>query len=74
MFSICTPVLTYLPRELSSPETHADGDVEAVHVVETLVALRHSDVDGGWQEDGDVHCNDGPGPTTRWTHKETQCG
>lgn len=56
--------LTYLPRQLPSPETHADDHVEAVRVLEALVALRHRDVDGGGQEDGHVHGDDRPGPGT----------
>lgn len=56
--------LTYLPRQLPSPETHADGHVEAVRVLEALVALRHRDVDGDGQEDGHVHGDDRPGPGT----------
>lgn len=67
-------VLTYLPRQLSSPETHADGDVEAVYILVALVALWHRDVDGDGQEDGDIHCNDRPGPTTTQTDTGTQCG
>lgn len=62
-------VLTYLSRQLSSPEAHADVDVEAVQVLVSLVALRHSDVDGDRQEDGDIHGDDRPGPTPtspRW--------
>lgn len=56
--------LTYQPRQLPAPETHADAHVEAVGVGEALVALRHCDVDGGGQEDGHVHRDDGPGPGT----------
>ena len=59
---------TYLSGQLSSPEAHADGGVEAVQVVVALVALRHRDVDGDGEEDGDVHCNDRPGPTTTSAH------
>lgn len=33
--------LTYMPRQLSPLETHADGDVETVQVLVALVALRH---------------------------------
>lgn len=54
--------LTDQPRQLSAPETHADADVEAVGVRRALVALRHCDVDGDGQEDGHVHCDDGPSP------------
>lgn len=56
--------LTYLPRQLPAPETHADGHVEAVHVGEALVAPRHRDVDGGGQEDGHVHRDNRSGPGT----------
>lgn len=66
--------LTYLPGQLSSPETHADGDVEAVLVLVALVALRHRDVDGDGQEDGDIHRNDRPGPTTTQTKTGRQHG
>lgn len=57
-----TALLTYQSRQLSAPEAHADAHVEAVGVGEALVALRHCDVDGGGQEDGHVHRDDGPGP------------
>lgn len=57
-----TALLTYQSRQLPPPETHADADVEAVGVRGALVALRHRDVDGGGQEDGHVHRDDGPGP------------
>lgn len=57
-------ILTYLSGQLSSAETHAGGDAEAVYVLGALVALRYRDVDGHGQEDGDVHRNDRPGPTT----------
>lgn len=64
-------VITYLPRQLSSSETHADSDVEAVYILLALVALWHRDVDGDGQEDGDIHCNDRPGPVTTQTGTET---
>lgn len=60
-------MVTYLSGQLSSPKAHADGDVEAVEVLVVLLALmalRRGDVDGDGQEDGDVHRNDRPGPTT----------
>lgn len=56
--------LTYLPRQLPSPETHADSHIEAVNVLEALVALRHRDIDGDGQVDGRVHRDDRPGPGT----------
>lgn len=31
------------------------------------MALWHRDVNGGGQEDGDVHCNDRPAPATTQT-------
>lgn len=67
-------VLTYLSRQLSTPEAHADCDVEAVLVLVALVALWHSDVDGDRQEDGDIHRNDRPGPKTISADGGTQCG
>ncbi len=38
------------------------------------MALRHRDVDGDRQEDGDIHRNDRPGPTTASADTGTQCG
>ena len=40
----------------------AGGDVQAVHRLQPIVTLRGCDVDGGWEEDGDVHRNDGSRP------------
>lgn len=43
-------------------EAKAGGDVQAVHRLQPIVTLRGCDVDGGWEEDGDVHRNDGSRP------------
>lgn len=63
-------VLTYLPRQLLSSETHADRDTEAVLVLVAFVALWHRDVDGDGQMDGDIHCNDRSGPETTQTQRD----
>lgn len=62
-------VLTYLTRQLFSPEMHADRDTEAVLVLVALMALRHRDVDGDRQIDGDIHRNDRSGPETTQTKR-----
>lgn len=53
-----------MPRQLSSSETHADGNIEAVGVLVAFMAVRCSDVDGRGQGNGNVHCNDRPRPKT----------
>lgn len=42
------------------PEAH--GDIQAVHRLLSIVTLRCCDVDGAWQEDGDIHRDDRSGP------------
>lgn len=39
-------------------EAEAGGDVQAVHRLQPVVTLRRRDVDGGWEEDGDIHRDD----------------
>lgn len=43
-------------------ELKAGRDVQAVHRLLSVMTLRRRDVDGAWEEDGDVHRNDRPGP------------
>lgn len=54
-----------MPRKLSPSESHADSDVEAVGVLVAFMAVRCGDVDGGGQENGNVHCDDRPRPKTK---------
>lgn len=42
-------------------ETKACCDIEAVHRLQTIMALRSCDIDRYGQENGDVHGNDRPG-------------
>lgn len=42
------------------PKTH--GDVQAVHRLLSVMTLRCCDVDGDWEEDGDIHSDDRSGP------------
>lgn len=46
-------------------EAEAGGDVQAVYRLQPIVTLRRRDVDGSWEEDGDVHCNDRSRPVDR---------
>jgi len=50
--------LTYFSRNMLATETKACGDIEAVHRLQAVMALRSCDIDGRWQENGDVHGND----------------
>lgn len=43
-------------------EAKAGGDVQAVHRLLSVVALRRRDVNGGWEEDGAHYRNDGSRP------------
>lgn len=42
-------------------ETKARGDIEAVNRLQAVMALRSCDIDGRWQENGDIHGNDRSG-------------
>lgn len=44
-------------------EAKAGGNIQAVHRLLAIVALGRRDVDGGGEEDGDIHRDDGSRPT-----------
>lgn len=46
-------------------EAKAGGDIQAVHRLQPIVTLRRRDVDGGREEDGDIHRDDGSRPACR---------
>lgn len=54
-------VLTYFSRNILATETKACCDIEAVHWLQTIMALRSCDIDRYRQENGDIHGNDRPG-------------
>lgn len=58
--------LTYLSWNVLAIETKADCNVETIHLLRAIIALGSCDVDGGWQENIDVHCNDGSGSGDQW--------
>lgn len=58
-------LITNLSWNVLAVEAEAGGDVQAVHRLQPIVTLRRRDVDGGWEEDGDVHRNDGSRPVHR---------
>lgn len=55
--------VTYFSRNVFAVEAKAGGDVQAVHRLLAVMTLRRCDVDGGGEEDGDIHCDDGSRPT-----------
>lgn len=55
--------VTYFSRNVLAVEAKTGGDVQAVHRLLAVMTLRRRDVDGGGEEDGDIHCDDGSRPT-----------
>lgn len=56
-------LITNFSRNVPAVEAEASSDIQAIHRLLSVVALRRRDVDGSWEEDGDVHRNDGSRPT-----------
>lgn len=53
--------LTYFSRNTLATEAKACCDIEAVHRLQAIMALRSCDIDGHGQENRDIHGNDRPG-------------
>lgn len=55
-------LITNFSGNMPAVEAKAGGDVQAVHRLLSVVALRRRDVNGGWEEDGAHYRNDGSRP------------
>lgn len=49
--------LTYVSRHNFSTEAHTNCDIKTVEMLWTFMTLRYSDVYGGRQKDGRIHCD-----------------
>lgn len=55
-------VFTYVSRDVLAVEAEAGGNIQAVHRLLPIMTLGRSDVDGTWEEDGDIHGDHGSRP------------